>query len=131
MLPLFSIVTITTTSSGIGLKPEGSSEMLVAYNHFRLGKGIPDEVQVMEKESDSLRRMESKDTVTLGGSGMKDGIYTLCIYNIVIYITIEHINRHGDTHTQNIDNPHSDSQRTSNEASCPITSTYCAKVLLA
>ena len=26
---------------------------------------------------------------------------------------------------------YTDSQRTSNEASCPITSTYCAKVLLA
>ena len=79
MLPLFSIVTITITSSGIGLKPEGNSEMLVAYNHVRAGKGIPDEVQVMENESVSLRRMKSEDTVTLGGSGMKDGIYTLCI----------------------------------------------------
>ena len=53
--------------------------MLVACDHVRLGKGIPDEVQVIENESDSLRRMESEDTVTLGGSGMKDGIYTLCI----------------------------------------------------
>ena len=69
--------------------------MLVACDHVRLGKGIPDEVQVMENESVSLRRRDSEDTVTLGGSGMKDGIYTLCVYNLV---TIEHINRHGHTH---------------------------------
>ena len=56
--------------------------MLVACDHVRLGKGIPDEVQVMENESDSLRRMESEDTVTLGGSGMKDGIYIHYVYTI-------------------------------------------------
>ena len=57
--------------------------MLVACNHVRLGKGIPNEVQVMENESDSLRRMESEDTVTLGGSGMKDGIYIHYVYTIL------------------------------------------------
>ena len=49
--------------------------MLVACDHVRLGKGIPDEVQVMENESVSFKGRDSEDTVTLGGSGMKDGIY--------------------------------------------------------
>ena len=53
--------------------------MLVACDHVRLGKGIPDEVQVMENESVSLRRMKSEDTVTLGGSGMKDGHYVYTV----------------------------------------------------
>ena len=57
--------------------------MLVACDHVRLGKGIPDEVQVMENESDTLKRMESEDTVTLGGSGMKDGIYIHYVYTIL------------------------------------------------
>ena len=57
-------------------------------------------------------------------------IYIMCIQyysNIYHDRTYKQTWTHTHTHTQNIDNSHIYSQRTSNEASCPIT----AKVLLA